>query len=203
MEGTMAEIRCFAADFAPRNWAFCNGQVLSINTNQALFALLGTTYGGNGIQTFGLPDLRGRIPVGWGQGVDADNYILGQTGGEEAHTLLTTEMPIHNHGVTITAGTGPATASATLYGTNVQGTLGSSASALFGGDDGNQTLTIYATGGSIAPMANSAITLSNITTGSPTVSLNTNGGSQPHSNIQPVLGMNYIICLMGVFPSRN
>jgi microcystin-dependent protein len=87
----------FAGNFAPVGWAFCNGQLLPINQNQALFAILGVTYGGDGRTTFGLPDLRGRAPIHFGQGTDLQNYTLGQSGGVETVTLLTTQMPTHTH----------------------------------------------------------------------------------------------------------
>src|SRR5690242_20983611 len=100
MEGTIAEIRMFAGNFAPRNWAFCASQILSIAQNTALFSLLGTTYGGNGQTTFALPDFRGRTPVGWGQGPGLSNYDLGQVGGTETSTLTVQTMPAHTHTLT-------------------------------------------------------------------------------------------------------
>ncbi|MBN9300012.1 MAG: phage tail protein [Filimonas sp.] len=204
MEGTMAEIRCFAANFAPRTWTLCWGQTIGISQNQALFSLLGTTYGGNGVQTFCLPDLRGRIPVGTGQSTTgAGTYTLGQKGGEETHTIITTEMPMHNHNVTVTAGSGAANASATLSATNSAGTLYTPGGNVLGADDGNGNITIYAGSGAVAAMASTSITLSNLVAPTLGVTLNPTGGTLPHSNIQPVMGMNYIICMQGVFPSRN
>ena len=96
-EPFLAEIIMFAGNFAPRGWAFCQGQILSIAQNTALFSLLGTTYGGNGQTTFALPDLRGRVPVGTGQGPGLPNVNLGDPAGEPTHTLIITEMPAHNH----------------------------------------------------------------------------------------------------------
>jgi microcystin-dependent protein len=93
----LAEIRIFAGNFAPRNYAFCNGQLLAISQNTALFSLLGTTYGGNGITTFALPDFQGRAPMNWGQGPGLQNYDLGQSGGQDNVTLAATELPLHNH----------------------------------------------------------------------------------------------------------
>lgn len=95
----IGEIRMFGCNFAPRGWAFCNGQLLPIAQNTALFSLLGTTYGGNGTTTFGLPDLRGRVPIHFGQGPGLSSYSLGQTGGAESVTLLTTQIPAHSHTV--------------------------------------------------------------------------------------------------------
>src|SRR5215510_651071 len=97
MEGTIGEIRMFAGNFAPRNWAFCAGQLMSISQNTALFSLLGTTYGGNGQTTFALPDFRGRVAVGTGQGPGLPNITLGEVSGEPTHTLISTEMPSHTH----------------------------------------------------------------------------------------------------------
>jgi microcystin-dependent protein len=93
----IGEIMLFAGNFAPVGWALCNGQLLAISTNTALFSILGTTYGGNGMQTFGLPDLRGRAPVSFGQGAGLSNYTLGQVAGEEYHVLAPGEMPAHSH----------------------------------------------------------------------------------------------------------
>src|SRR5215204_7495475 len=97
MEGTIAEIRMFAGTFAPRSWAFCAGQLLSISQNSALFSILGTTYGGNGQTTFALPDFRGRVAVGTGQGPGLSNISLGEQAGVPTVTLLLQEMPMHNH----------------------------------------------------------------------------------------------------------
>jgi microcystin-dependent protein len=101
----LGEIRIMAFGFPPKGWALCNGQFLPINQNQALFSLLGTQYGGNGVTTFALPDLRGRVPINFGP-----DFFLGQAGGEQAHTLSIAEMPAHNHGGGLAAHTGTATA---------------------------------------------------------------------------------------------
>lgn len=102
-EPFLGELRNFGFNFAPRGWALCQGQLLPISQNQALFALLGTTFGGDGQVTFGLPDLRGRVPVGWGQGPGLEVYELGEQGGAESVTLTLTEMPQHNHPVAASA----------------------------------------------------------------------------------------------------
>lgn len=104
----IAEIVMFAGNFAPRNWAFCQGQILSIAQNTALFSLLGTTYGGNGQTTFALPDLRGRVPIHPGQGPGLSTYVLGEQGGTENVTLLTTQIPAHNHTAVTRANSGAA-----------------------------------------------------------------------------------------------
>ncbi len=105
----IAQITMFGGNFAPRGWAFCDGQILSISQNTALFSLLGTTYGGNGQTTFALPDLRGRTPIGPRQGAGLSNYNLGQKGGTETVTLNQTELPAHTHQVTARASTNEAT----------------------------------------------------------------------------------------------
>src|SRR3954470_11528121 len=121
-EPFIGEIVMFAGNFAPRNWAFCQGQLMSIAQNTALFSLLGTTYGGNGQTTFGLPDLRGRVPVGQGTGPGLANVILGESAGETNHTLISTEMPMHNHLVSA-ANTSDATSPANAFcGSDSRGT---------------------------------------------------------------------------------
>src|SRR5437867_1864890 len=97
LEPFYGEIRMFAGNFAPRNWAFCQGQILPIAQNTALFSLLGTTYGGNGSTTFALPDLRGRVPIHQGQGTGLSSYTMGQNGGTESETLTVNQMPAHKH----------------------------------------------------------------------------------------------------------
>ncbi len=179
MEGTIAEIRMFAGNFAPRNWLFCNGQTMSISQNTAMFSLLGTIYGGNGQTTFGIPDFRGRVAVGTGTGPGLSNIQLGQVAGTPTITLLTTNMPAHTHAVT-----GSITPQAAS-----DGILSSDASGKYNGP-GN----FYSNGTDLANMA--PIPATGLTIG-------VSGGSQPFSIMQPYLGMNYIICQFGIFPSRN
>lgn len=172
----IAEIRTFSFNFPPKGWAMCNGQLLSIQQNQALFSLVGTTYGGNGVTTFALPDLRSRTPVHWGQGLD--NVVLGQTGGQENHTLLVTELPAHTH--SFAASTSAATKRAV-------------AGDIFADDVDTQAVDYFATFN--AP-SSSYVNLNPL-------SMSNAGNSQPHNNMQPYLVLNICIALQGIFPSRN
>jgi microcystin-dependent protein len=176
MEGTIAEIRMFAGNFAPRGWAFCSGQILPISQNTALFSLLGTTFGGNGQTTFALPDARGRVAVGTGQGPGLSNYVLGEVGGTETTTLLVANMPAHSHTATLSMG-------ARNGAGNSISPSGNYPANITNGYSTSQDAQMAALNGS-ATVGNS-------------------GGSQPISLVTPYLGMNYIICLEGIFPSRN
>jgi microcystin-dependent protein len=164
----LGEISPVGFPFAPKGWALCNGQVLAIAQNQALFALLGTTYGGDGVRTFALPDLRGRVSVQSGP-----NYPLGSTGGVESVTLNSNQIPAHSH--------------APVCSTQA-GNTGEPANHVWAGSSSNESL--YQTGSSPnGSMASGLITAS--------------GGSQPHTNLQPFLVVNFIIALQGLFPSPN
>jgi microcystin-dependent protein len=179
-EPYIGQIEAFPYTFAPRGWAFCAGQIMAISQNQALFSLLGTTFGGNGVTTFALPDLRGRIANGTGQGPGLTNYTLGQASGAEIHTLLLTEMAAgpHNHAAT-------AVTNGTANGTSVPSstvTLGSG----YASEAGSPVVNIYS---SAAP----TVGMSPLT---PT-------GGQPHENRMPFTVINYCIALQGLFPSRN
>jgi len=174
----LAEIRIFGFNFAPRGWASCSGQNLSIAQNTALFSLLGTTYGGNGQTTFGLPDLRGRAPIHWGNGSGLSPVDLGQNGGEETHLLISQEMPTHNHTFAAT------TAAATKKPINA---------GVFADDVDAQPVDYFAAFN--APNS-SYVNLNPL-------SMPPAGGSQSHSNMQPYLVLNICIALEGIFPSRN
>ncbi len=168
MEPLLGTIIMFAGNFAPRGWAFCQGQLLPISQNTALFSLLGTTYGGDGRTTFGLPDLRGRVPLGEGAGPGLTPRTLGQKGGAESVTLTTAQMPSHAHALQA--------------------------------NREDQT--------SKDPLNNYLSKIEIYTNAAPdtalgTQSITTTGGSQPHENMQPFLGINFIIALEGVFPSRS
>ena len=160
-------------DFAPRGYAFCSGQQLSIAQNTALFSLLGTQFGGNGQTTFGLPDLRGRVAIHQGTGPGLSSYTMGQASGTENVTLLSTQMPAHNH---LMSTTNVAGAVPTPGGNFVAPSSDSALSSFRPTSDGS-TLNPQAIG-----LA---------------------GGNQPHPNMQPYLVINFCIALQGIFPSRN
>jgi microcystin-dependent protein len=172
----IAQVILLGFDWNPRSWALCDGQLLPISQNQALFSILGTTYGGNGIQTFALPDLRGRIPINPGQGPGLANYNLGQVGGAQTTTLVANNLPLHNHLMQVNTGAG--NAGAPIANLLAQGPV------ITGGVNTN----VFATSAN--------------TTMSPTA-IAANGGNQPISILQPYLALNYSIALQGVFPSRN
>lgn len=174
-EPFIGEIRMVGFNYAPRGWALCNGQLLGIAQNSALFALLGTTYGGDGRATFGLPDLRGRVAIHQGDGPATSPYVMGQAGGSETVTLLSTQMPAHSHGLTAFNGS-PST-------NNPTSAVISSAQTEVG-----ETINSFAASPNTL-MSPAAISPS--------------GGSQPHNNIQPYLCVNFIIALEGIYPSRN
>lgn len=177
MEGYMAEIRYFAGTFAPRGWAFCQGQLFAISQYDALFSLLGTTYGGDGQTTFGLPDFRGRVPMGTGQGPGLSNCSLGEMIGSESVTLTTPQMAAHTHVLQGAVQTSPTADNTTPAGNF----LAPAAVSMYGENGG---------GPNMAP---------NIVTGMSGPA----GDSQPHDNMQPYLGMYYIICVEGIYPSRS
>ncbi len=176
----LGEIEAFSFGFAPKGWALCAGQLLPINQNQALFSLLGTTYGGDGISNFALPDLRGRIANASGEGPGLALYNLGQTGGQELHTLVLAEMQSGGHTHTVNA-----TNNGQTGGTNVPGsgvTLGSG----YASETGSPLVNIYSSAAPTVAMGSLAST-----------------GGQPHENRMPFLGLNYCIALQGIFPSRS
>ena len=180
----IGEIIMFGGNFAPRGWALCDGQLLSISSNSALFSILGTTYGGDGRTTFGLPDLRGRVPMHAGNGPGLSSRPLGQRSGVEIVTLTTNQIPAHNHTATTTS---------TLRATSANGTVNAPAGNILA-NDGNDR--IY--NDSVAP----DVSLSTAAIES-TTSVADTGGNQAHTNVQPYLVVNFIIALQGTFPSRN
>jgi microcystin-dependent protein len=181
MEGTLAEIRMFAGNFAPRGWLMCSGQLLSISQNSAVFALLGTTYGGNGQTTFGVPDFRGRIGLGaqFSQGPGLPAITLGQMGGTENTTLLVNNLPSHNH--TLTGNITP---------------QGATTGLLLGDPSNRRTgaANIY------TDRVDELVDLQPMTNN---LAISVSGNSQPFGNRSPYLGLNFIMCVEGIFPSRN
>ncbi len=172
----LGQVSIFAFNFAPKGWTMCNGQLLPINQNQALFALLGTTYGGNGQTTFALPNLQGRAALHFGQGQGLNSRVLGEVGGEQAHTLNVNEMPPHSHAAHF------ATAADSL-----------TPGGKYWAADPNGNVTFAATGNE--SMANAS--------GNGPRAIDNAGGSQPHQNMQPYLTLTFCIALQGIFPSRN
>ena len=174
-EPFVAEIRIFAGNFAPRGWAFCNGQLLPVAQNTALFSLIGTTYGGDGRTTTALPNLKGRAPMHPGRGPGLTSRRLGQKGGVESVTLTEAQMPTHAH---------------TLRGTNDTGDQGSFT-------DGN--VILGRSGGGTLYQTNTTQNLVSLNAGT----LQVSGGSQAHDNLQPYLAIHFIIALVGLYPSRG
>jgi microcystin-dependent protein len=164
-EPFLGEIRLMACEYEPKGWALCNGQILSISQNQALFALLGTTYGGDGVTTFALPDLRGRVPLHASRDIQQ-----GQRAGEEKHTLTPAEMPMHTHRVNAFAGAGDSA---------------SGSNAFLAEPDAH----VYAEWQAAEPMTKAAAGAA--------------GSGRAHENMSPFTVLNFVICLYGIFPSRN
>lgn len=180
-EPFIGEIKIFGFNFAPQSYMTCQGQILSIAQNTALFALLETTYGGNGQTTFALPDLQGRVPIGQGQGPGLPLYSMGQVGGTTTATLTTNNMPIHNHAATginvripVTTANEDSAAANNYIGNGVNDTFGPNASP---------------TDSLGAPVVSGSTAMA--------------GGSQPFSILNPYLTINYCIAINGIFPSRN
>lgn len=170
----IGEVRPFACNFAPSGWAFCQGQLLSISQNTALFSLLGTFYGGNGTSNFALPDLRGRVPMKFGTDPVGNVYVLGEIAGEETITLNGTQMPVHTHTFSGTS----------LVANKMAPVNGDALAASKAAENFYATVT--------------SLTTINVGTVSPYA-----GGNGAHVNIQPYQAINWCIALRGIFPSRN
>jgi microcystin-dependent protein len=170
-EPFIAEIRIFAGNFAPRGWAFCNGQLLPVSQNTALFSLIGTIYGGDGRTTLALPDLQGRAPMHPGRGPGLTSRRIGESGGTELETLAETQMPNHNHAMA--ASPNPAESP----------------------DPTGNALGRSVGGNTYGPVTN-LLSLAD-------AAASPNGGNQAHNNMQPFLAINYIIALVGLYPSRG
>ncbi len=169
----LGEIKITSVNFAPRGWALCNGQLLPINQNQALFALFGTMYGGNGQTTFALPDFRGRMPLHTGFG-----FEQGQAGGQEWHTVTQGEMPAHTHALHASQASASVREGTTVTSQPSAGTMLARATA-----------DVYADASALTTLTPNSVT--------------SIGGSQPHENRQPYLVLHFIVALQGIFPSRN
>ncbi len=180
MEEYLSVIKMFGLNFAVRGWAMCNGQLLSIAQNTALFSLLGTTYGGNGQTTFALPNLQGRTPIHQGNGPGLSQYVLGQVGGTETVSLLTSNLPAHTHPLMANTGAG-------TTGVPTNGYL--SASPKNGSGPSAVSLNTYTATAPNTPLGS--------------LSVGTTGNNIPVPIIQPYLAVNFEICMEGIFPSRN
>ena len=180
-EAFIGEIRCFGFNFAPVNWAFCNGQNLAISQFDALFAILGTIYGGDGVSTFALPNLQGNVPMHWGNGLGGFNTQIGQTMGTPMVTLTTAQTPQHNHSITVQEFPSGGDHTARVAKPAPTSWLSNSAPYGVWFDTGSPSLNAQFAPQIIPPV----------------------GGSQPHDNMQPYLVVNFCICLNRIFPSRN
>ena len=178
-EPFLSEIKIVSFNFPPKGWALCNGQLLPINQNQALFALLGTTYGGNGQTNFALPNLRGRLPIHVGNG-----HTLGEAAGSTSVTLNIQQLPTHTHALmartdVVLPDPGPQDPTGKLYA--------KPQIAIQGGQ--TQSVNLYGSPANLTPLNGQSVS--------------SVGGSQPHNNMMPYLTLNFIIALQGIFPSRN
>jgi len=171
----IAQIGMFGGNFAPRNYAFCHGQLLSVSGNSALYSLLGTTYGGDGRNTFGLPDLRGRLPMHRGQGPGTSFHPQGARFGAETETLTVPQMPSHNHNFAAS--------------TQGAGSPDPTGRVVAPGEAAGNPVSQFTSAAPAADMINQALA--------------DNGGNQAHSNLMPLIAINFIIALQGIFPSRN
>lgn len=177
MDEYIGMIKIFAGNFAPRGWALCDGQLLPISQYSAVYAILGAMYGGDGITTFALPDLRGRAPIGVGQGPGLSIYAIGQVGGVEGVTLTTTQIPSHSHTLNVNNG---------KAGVAVPTTSNSIAAPVDINGDAANGFSQTAPNTQMSP-----------------ASIGATGGNDSHENRAPYLALNYVICLQGLFPQRN
>jgi microcystin-dependent protein len=174
MDAYLGEIRMVGFNFAPTNWALCNGQTMTLSQNTALFSLLGTFYGGNGTSNFQLPNLQASTPLGYGQGTGLSGRNLGSTGGEAAVTLTTNQMAAHNHDADCV---------------NLPPTSNTIMNNSWAGEAGRGALPLYAAASNPLAMGATALTLT--------------GNTMAHNNLPPYLGIYFIICLSGIYPPRN
>ncbi|WP_233836200.1 phage tail protein [Paraburkholderia sp. ZP32-5] len=208
----IGEIRMVGFSFAPYGWALCQGQIMQITQNQALFTLFGTVYGGNGQLTFGLPDLRGRSPVGTGTGVSPglQPVNLGQVGGAETVTLEQTQMPMHTHTAQVAGASAaggqiaiPAsTATGSSAGANptVATNVPAPTAVLGGALSAGHPATIYNTAAADTTLKPFDVSL---TVSAPSIANSVTGGGQPFAVRNPYLGLNFIVALNGIYPTRD
>lgn len=184
MDEYIGIIKIFGGNFAPRGWMMCNGQLLSIAQNSALFSLLGTTYGGDGVTTFALPNLQSRLPIGMGQGPGLSQYSQGEITGTENTTLTTGNIPAHTHTAVLKVNSGNSSQTAATANASIStpGTL-----------SGRTFTATYGFNTTAPDIAMNSGSVTNMPTGS----------NLPFRNIPPVIAMNYIICVQGIYPSRN
>lgn len=192
-EGFIGEIRMFAGTFPPRTWAFCEGQLLSISQNQALFSIIGCQYGGDCRTTFALPDLRGRVAISAGRGPGLQNYAQASRGGSEYTILTQAQLPSHSHSASMSGGSANLLLSTDAATRNIPQAGDVPAAPQFGSGLSAQKVKAY---GSANNTVNGQALGGNIAVGF-------TGGSQQVDKRQPYLAVRYIICLQGVFPSRN
>lgn len=207
-EAFIGEIKAVGFNFAPRNYSIANGATIAISQNSALFALLGTYYGGNGQTTFQLPNLQSRVAIGYGQGQGLSNYVIGQTAGSETTTLTLANLPAHNHTAAYTPPSlSSLTAQTTINAlTQPPARQTSPAGGFLTGaqDGGGAPVSCYATTGTAATLASGAATTivgGSLSGGSVTIGVT--GSNYPFNTLQPYLAINYVIALYGIFPSRN
>jgi microcystin-dependent protein len=200
MEGTMAEIRGFGGNYAPQNWAICNGALLSVSQHTALFSLLGAIYGGDGRTTFALPNLEGRVPIGTGSSYGGSNYDLGQQGGAESVSLGLNQLPAHTHNAApnLTV-TGTATGNVELPCYNEGGDATSPGGNILA-NIGSGYMEAGEADANLAP-ASASLSVQGSVQGS--IDIGSTGSGLPISNMQPFTAINWIICVTGLFPSRN
>ncbi|PSW05262.1 phage tail protein [Photobacterium lipolyticum] len=215
MEEMLGSIKFFGGNYAPKDFAFCGGQLITISENQVLYAILGSMWGGDGRSNFALPDMRGRVPIGVGRGPGRDNINMTERRGNEINALKISQLPTHSHAATFsptTSTSSPPTATAAVKANSGTGTENSPAGnywAIGNIVQGRDTLPVekgYAKSADTT-LAGDAVTIDiaggsgGITGGSVTV--DQTGGGDPFSIMQPSLGINYIMCTQGIFPSRN
>jgi len=179
MDGTIGEIRLFAANFSPRNWAYCSGSLVAIRSNTALFSILGTTYGGDGVNTFGLPNLAGRTAVGAGQGPGLGYYALGMMTGVNSTTLTVGNLPPHTHEIS---------GNILIPAYSESGNSASPSGNVLAAKD-----QMYSTQQSDATTKATAVSMQ----------IGLSGGNTPVDITKPSIGMNYVICMYGMFPTRD